>query len=153
MSLENVTRLDGFAAGSVGPLAITTWDGVPTLEHARAAVSTLDRVRTKEKIVLIMAVVGANTPPPDAEVRNLVGQAMTAVGDKMRAAVQVVEGQGFRAAAIRGVLIGMGLLIRAKHPEKVCQTVAEAAQFLAQHSEGRLQPTDIVRAVTELRGT
>jgi hypothetical protein len=77
---------------------------------------------------------------------------MAALGDKARAVVQVVEGQGFRAAAIRGVLIGMGLVIRPKHPEKVCQTVGEGAQFLCQYSDGRLLPHDVVRAVAELRG-
>lgn len=151
MRVEQITRLPGFACGAVGPIAISVWDGPATTTHARAAAALLASVHRAEKSMLVLAVLGPNNPPPDGEVRDIIAQQVTKCEDRIRAVSQVIEGQGFRAATIRAVLTGMSLVLRTKRPEKVCNTVEEAASFLAPHTQGRVSAFDITRAVAELR--
>lgn len=153
MDVVNLVRVDGFGCGSVGPLAISVWDEPPTERHARHAAELLSEVGARHSGVLVLAVVGESTPPPNNEVREILGVAMSRLvkAGKVLAASQVVEGQGFRAAAIRGVLIGMGIVIRPQHPEKVFATVLEAATFLAEKSDGQVSSRDIIRAVDAIR--
>lgn len=149
--MENVAKSAGFATAAFGPLALSVWDSIPTPSQARSAATLLATLAKTEKNILVMAVLGANVPPPDGEVREILSQQLAKIDDRVRAVANVIEGQGFRAATVRAVLTGMSLVLRTKRPEKVCNSVEEAGLFVASHSDRRLTMTDVTRAVADLR--
>ena len=152
MKLENVTRVRGFASGSFGPLAVSIWDAPARVDDARVAADLLSTVSRHSAPLLVLAVLGPETPPPDGPVRDMLAKRITELGDKKIACVaNVVEGQGFRAAALRGVLSGMGAMIRPKFPQITAATIPEASQALAENSQNRLTSLAIAQAVRELR--
>jgi hypothetical protein len=151
MELQYVRKSPGFVAGAFGPLVVSVWDATPTEEHARHAVSVLSQVARVERRMLVVAIVGRDTPPPDSVVRDLVAKEMARVSPNVAGMAQVIEGLGFRAATMRAVLTGMGIVIKPSYPQKVCLTVDEAGDFLFGHSDGRLTAQAIVRAVRQMR--
>lgn len=151
MSLTSVVSGAGFAAGIVGPLHVTVWDTAVGVAHARMASDLLAKLGRNEDRVLVMAVLGPNTPPPDSVVREIFATEFGRLGPRVVAVANVIEGQGFRAAAMRAVVTGLTLVIRAAHPQKACSTIDEGSHFLADLSDGRLTPSAITRAVFQLR--
>jgi hypothetical protein len=100
----------------------------------------------------VLSVLGPNTPPPDSVVRQFIANAFAKRENQILALAQVVEGEGFRVAALRAVLIGIAMLIRPPFPQKAFPTILEASEFLATHSEGRLKGTAIATATHQIRG-
>jgi hypothetical protein len=151
MKLEHVATSTGFAAGGLGPLAVSIWEGISTPEKARAAASLLARMANTEPSLLVLAVLGPDVPPPDGEVREILTRQLRESGDRVCAMANVIEGRGFRAATVRAVLTGMSLVLRTQRPDRVCDSVEEGASFLASLSDGRLTASDVIQAVTQLR--
>lgn len=152
MKLENVTRVRGFASASFGPLAISIWDTTARVDDARIAADLLTTVSRRDSPILVLAVLGPETPPPDGPVRDMLAKRLTELGEKKISCVaNVVEGQGFRAAALRGVLIGMAAIIRPKYPQVTCASVPEGSQVIAENSGGRLMATAVGQAILALR--
>ena len=143
----------GLASAAFGPLAISVWTSAPTLEHASTAATLLASLGKVQPKLLVLAVLGPNTPPPDGAVREILAHQLTRLGAQIAAVANVVEGQGFRAATMRAVLTGMVLVIRPTYPQRACATIEEAAGFLAERSDTRLDAPGIVRAVQKLRGS
>jgi hypothetical protein len=151
MEIQLVGKSVGFAAGSYGPIALSVWNGPSTPEHARQAAALLAAVARAEDKILMMAVLGPEVPPPDAAVREILSEQIQKIEKQILATANVIEGQGFRAATIRAVITGMGLVIRPPYPQKVFARVEQGAAFLAENSQGRLSASNVVRAVHDLR--
>jgi hypothetical protein len=151
MELQFVRKSPGFVAGAFGPLVVSVWDSTPTEQHARDAVSVLASVARVERRMLVMAVVGRDTPPPDSIVRDIVAKEMARVSANVAGMAQVIEGLGFRAATMRAVLTGMGIVIKPSYPQKVCLTIDEASEFLFTHADGRLTAQQMLRAARQMR--
>jgi hypothetical protein len=150
LKLQVVERSTEFSCGSYGPLAISVWDRPATEPDARAASQLLRTLSTTRSEVLVLAILGPNTPPAGSEIRDIIGKALQDLGPKLRGSATVVEGQGFRAAALRAALLGMSMVVRSSHPQKTFATVGEAAAFLSTLSD-ELRESNIVQAVTQLR--
>jgi hypothetical protein len=97
----------------------------------------------------MLSVVGSDCTVPPASVRNRLISEVKSVQKQLIAAVTVIEGSGFRAAAVRGAVTGMTLLLRASYPAKTFATVRDAGEFLA--TIAPLGAEDITRAVEQLR--
>lgn len=151
MKLESVISGPGFASGVYGPVLISVWDSAATVEQARSASSLLAALGRTEDHILMMAVLGPSCPPPDNAVRDIFAAEINRLGGRITAVANIVEGQGFRAAAMRAVLTGLTLVIRSSQQQRACATVDEGAHFLAEHSQGRLTAAAISRAVIQLR--
>lgn len=151
MRLESVINGPGFASGIFGPLHLSVWDTAATLEQARSAAANLALLGRTEEQILLMAVLGPNCPPPDGAVRDVFAAEINRLNGRIAAIANIVEGQGFRAAAMRGVLTGLALVIRSGQQHKACASVDEGSRFLAEHSQGRLTAAHIARAVIQLR--
>src|SRR5690606_3582075 len=121
---------------------IVTWSGVlasrwqatPTKEklellgrHQRAlAEATVDR-----KIV-VLTVLGSDTGfMLTGEARKAAEAVAKAGSEFLIGLAQVVEGEGFGAAAARAVMSGIQLAVRAGYPTKVFGTVDEALPWVA----------------------
>lgn len=151
MKLESVFTSAGFATGRFGPLHLSIWDAAATREPALKAIEVLAALGRQEDRVLVMAVLGPNTPPPDNVVRDLFAAEFGRLGKRVAAVANVIEGSGFRAATMRAVVTGLTLVIRAGHPQRACPTIDDGALFIAEHSEGRLSVDQIRRAALDLR--
>lgn len=151
MKLESVISTPGFASGVYGPLLVSIWDTAATVDQARSAASMLAALGRTEDQILMMAVLGPSCPPPDNAVRDIFAAEINRLSGRIAAVANIVEGQGFRAAAMRAVLTGLALVIRSPQLQKACPTVDDGAHFLADHSHGRLTASAISRTVIQLR--
>lgn len=153
MRLESVIHGPGFATAVYGPLHLSVWDTATTIDQARSAASNLATLGRTEEHILMMSVLGPSCPPPDSAVREVFATELNRLTGRIAAVANIVEGQGFRAAALRGVLTGLALVIRSAQQQRTCASVDEGGHFLAAHSGGRLTAAAISRAVIQLRPT
>jgi hypothetical protein len=130
-----------------GPIVAVVWRG----ELTEAAVSHVERVlvRTAEQsaeAIAFVTIASFRAPIPSQEIRTRIVECYRALGPRLHAVAQVVEGEGFWAAAARCVMAGIGLLSRGQHRMSVFGTprdalvwlggqtgVAELAAAMAQH--------------------
>ncbi|HTU57427.1 MAG TPA: hypothetical protein VMF89_03320 [Polyangiales bacterium] len=79
----------------------------------------------------LLVLIDENAPPPPGELeRSAIKAAYVAVRPVVRCAVQVVEGEGFAAAAKRSVLMIINLATAIGYPIRVTGNVAEATKVL-----------------------
>lgn len=79
----------------------------------------------------MMVLISANEPPPDELARRAIHASYVAMQRSVRAAVHVVEGEGFMASAKRSVITVMNLTNCFGFPIKVVSTVSDGAVKLA----------------------
>lgn len=93
---------------------------------------------------------------PDAEVRAALDSMAPVVAPYYAAVACLYEGEGFRAAMIRGVIASFQLLGRAKYPQKVFSSPDECAAWLAQKAPEagmRLKDSaELAEAIAFVRG-
>jgi hypothetical protein len=147
--LAGANRKDRFCAAALGPLAILIFDRGTTRDDAEAVAQLLTQVARVHPKLAILSVVGSDCTVPDASVRNRLTSEVKTIQKQLLAAVTVIEGSGFRAAAVRGAVTGMTLLLRASYPAKTFASVDEAGEFLDGIIE--LGGADITNAVELLR--
>jgi hypothetical protein len=82
-----------------------------------------------------LCAIGADVPPPDAELRKASNQMVAGLGKRLRCVACVIEGEGFRAATTRSVLAGMALLLRSSGPAiRIVANAGDAAAWIAQQA-------------------
>lgn len=155
-------RMDPQAAqvlSSESPLVLGHWKnffvvvytGALTESDVRRLLPTFERfARTAPKPIGLYIVVEEQVPLPAQPVREEMAHFMKSVGPHVRASALVQEGDGFRAAAVRSVAIGINLVARQPYPHKVFASSLEAAQWLAT-SFPEIQPQELTRAVASIR--
>jgi hypothetical protein len=82
-----------------------------------------------------LLVIRSDVPPPSDEVRAYIKRELSR--SSMLAAAQVVEGTGFRGAAMRSVLTMIQLAIRPRYSMKIFDNVKTGATWLAEELEER----------------
>ncbi len=151
MLLEHIQRSGGVCVGAFGSIAIAVWDETPTFEQAKLVTSILTRMsRTHEEFALV-AVVGRNCSIPDGPIRELIIDEMRRCGTQIRALANVVESEGFAAAAVRAVVTGMAVILRPAHQVKTFTTIADATLFLKSFMPRNAPARQLNDVVTELR--
>jgi|GEM_PF-3566522 len=78
----------------------------------------------------LLVLIDENAPPPGEPERAAIKDAYVTVRTVVRCAVQVVEGEGFAAAAKRSVLMIINLATAIGYPIRVTGNVAEATKIL-----------------------
>ena len=69
-------------------------------------------------------------------------------GQRLKVPAVCFEGTGFRAAAARGVIVGLGMLVKSSFPNKVVSSVNDAATWLSTALPKPVTaPRSIVRAI------
>jgi len=98
----------------------------------------------------LFVVVEAGAKPPEGEARRI----LTVLGTKLEGALGcafVSEGEGFGAAAMRGIMTSMSLLVRPRFPVKVFARVEQGAAWLTSVAPS-YRPEHLVEAVAQMRG-
>jgi hypothetical protein len=79
----------------------------------------------------LLVLIDAHAPPPAEPERAAIKNAYVTVRDVVRCGVQVVEGEGFAAAAKRSILMIINLATDIGYPIRVAGNVSEAAATLS----------------------
>jgi hypothetical protein len=101
-----------------------------------------------DRVVSITVIEPSAGSPPPADVR---AQTSALTREYKSTAAIVIEGNGFRAAAMRTVISGMYLFSRQTYPYKILGTVAEGARWIESAAGEGLRATVIERAVETAR--
>lgn len=111
----------------------------------RKAMESLEG-RYPGKLVLL-STVAEGAPLPGPEARAALAEAMRAGGNRVQRSALHFEGNGFRAAAVRGVTTGLILVARQPYPHQVFKSLEEAAAWVAPEIDTRelLGAVDAVR--------
>ena len=77
-----------------------------------------------------ISVVEADAPLPPAGVRARISSDML-LASSFRFSAMVYEGSGFRAAAVRSVIISIGMFTKLPFPHRTFATVSDASEWIA----------------------
>lgn len=125
---------EAWALYSYRSLLVLIWRRDPKMEDVGQLAPSLDRVLRRNRQPMVMAAVaGARQRPPDAEVRGALQQGIRNLDGKVVAAVNIVLGSGFHAAAMRAVLSGFSLVARQRHPVAFVADAKAASGFILEH--------------------
>jgi hypothetical protein len=97
----------------------------------------------------IVVVPAGAKPPPEAQ-RKAIDGVLTRLSSHLRGLVWVVEGRGFGAAAVRGVLIGLSLYGRRAYPTQVSSSLDDALGWLFTRLETPASPREISQAARRI---
>jgi hypothetical protein len=121
-----------FMLASCGPVFIVEWRVNTTMEGCRALRTECERFgRTQPGGVGLLTIINANAPAPGASERVAIADFLRAGSSYIKSSAVVVEGQGFRAALVRGVVTGLTLLAKQAFPHRVI-SMEEALQMLSE---------------------
>lgn len=124
----------------------------------RATVEALERgsqawsLRSSAPSPLLIVVEPA-VPPPEDDVRRRLADYMLRYQDRTLVEAAVYEQEGFRGAVVRGVMTGLRVLARAKHPAKTFAELSEAVPWLLEQLSPaqRARAPELLAAVRALR--
>lgn len=139
--------------GQLGPTFFIVWKErtlATTVERMRETM--LRRMRAIEGRIGILIVVAPDAPMPDAAARQGIAKLFADLGDRLAGSALAYEGEGFRAAAVRGVVTGIALLVRRPFPHRIFESARSGAEWLAgELAKGgaEVAPSELV-ACTEL---
>ncbi|HEX6244130.1 MAG TPA: hypothetical protein VFZ61_24610 [Polyangiales bacterium] len=85
----------------------------------------------------ILCVIEPTSEPPPQALREAAAALLTKLGPQLRCVAFVIEGSGFRAAMIRGVLSGIEFLRRSTYPTRYFAEVGRAAAWVASETGGQ----------------
>lgn len=141
--------------GWLDKLLIAVWRG-STIEGAEVFYEEMKRgFELYEKGVGHLAVIEPKTPMPPTEARQRISQVFDEYPKSCSVVAVVFEGSGFFASAVGSVASGIMLLTGRNTPFKVCNSLPEAALFIAQHMTiygEPMSPGLCKQAVDHLRG-
>ncbi len=143
---------DAHVAALCGRTFIVVWKGAITLPAVTALGESLREAARSSRGERLgsLSVVEAGHPVPTPEARDRSIVLMREV--PIAYAAIVYEGTGFGAAAVRGVITGIALVVGSALPMRVLPTVAEAARWAAATSPEHGTAREIEAAVAWLRG-
>jgi serine/threonine-protein kinase len=144
-----------------GPVFLTVWKKVTRPDYARSiqfAVRDLAHSVPNERVACL-TIIEEKAELPNAESRTAVANIFRFNLEHIVCSANVMEGEGFRAAAVRGVVTGIALVARQPFPNHVFSSVSQAARWIAQAfaKEGdhvtasRLSASDLIDAVDQVR--
>lgn len=99
--------------------------------------------------------IAADAPVPDAPTRAILDAGVPLVSPYFCCVSAIFEGEGFRAALVRGVLTSFQLISRVKYPQKVFSSLDECAVWMTPKLQAAGMsietPSEIVAAMTAVR--
>jgi hypothetical protein len=120
----------------VGNVELILSREAPTSQVMRTIVAELDSLaKVCREGTGALLIVNSDCPPPDEAARSYIRAELAR--SSMLAAVQVVEGTGFRGAAMRAVLSVLQLALRPPFPMHITGNLDEGARFLCDELKSR----------------
>ena len=143
------------AFGTWQHLVIVVWKQQTTVQALRSVGAlTFALAKDSGHKIGLLSIVEDGAPLPTAEVRKVTADVLRGVPIKLSA--MVFEGHGFRAAAVRGVITGIGLLARTPYPHRTFAMVEDAAVWIEEETRAdgpdAMLRGSVARAVARFRG-
>lgn len=136
---------------------VATWEGLiiqlwigGTPAHAVRDVRNLAR-QMGDSFLIAIVVIAANAEMPNEEARAELSAFSKEAGSVTRRAAIVFEGAGFRASAVRSIMVGLTFAANITMKYKIFATVSEGARWLAEEPTLRLDATLLEGVVRDLR--
>jgi hypothetical protein len=149
-----VTRTHDYALASWNEIVAVVWRHQTTLEGIESSKALVAEVAYRyPRGIAMLTIVSDVAPMPSSEARQAMAHLM-ATSPFIRCSALIMEGTGFRAAAVRSVVTGLTLLARHEFPHRVCEVEAAVRMYLdvMPGVTGRAWDADTVRAaIDELR--
>jgi hypothetical protein len=147
-----LTHDAGFALARCGNAFVNVWSAPATLDR-------LQRTREHEQRIVdgapggivVLSILVDSAFQIGASERDEASQLARQFETATRAHAYVIEGSGFRTAAMRAVIAGIQLVTRTRHPSKVFGDIAAAAAWLAPQAEPPLRPQELIDTVARAR--
>lgn len=141
-----------YAFGAHRNLAIAVWRRETTVEAIQQLRRHLsDLGLTARHDLLLLTLVERAAHPPSAAARQATAEQLRSSAGMICRAATVLEGDGFRAATVRSIAIGLSLLASQPFPYKVFSSARDAAEWLASESTSELGSSEIVEALERIR--
>ena len=150
-----VTKNHDYALASWNEIVAVVWRHERTLEAVRQldeAVAEL--ARSHPKGIGMLTIVSEGAPLPPSAARKAIADLLTASSAFIRCSVVIMEGTGFRAAAVRSVVTGLTMLAKHDFPHQICDVegaVRMYADVLPRATGRALDPNAVRAAINVLR--
>lgn len=126
-----VEESDNFVLASWQQIFAVVWRQDTTLEGARALHrQCLEFASKHPRGIGLLTIVSATAPMPPSPVRQAVADFLAAGSTFIKCSAVLMEGAGFRAAAVRSVVTGLTMLAKQAYPHRVC-SLPDAVTMLA----------------------
>jgi hypothetical protein len=142
----------GYAIATCGNVFISVWKEPSTLDrldHVRACEQKL--VDQSPGGIVVLTVLMDTSFKVDSNVRDKAAGIARQFAAVTRAHAYVIEGSGFRTAAMRAVIAGINTFVRTGHPVKVFSDQASAVGWLATQSGQALDVAQLDEAIAGAR--
>jgi hypothetical protein len=143
---------DGLATGAIANVYVAIWRDLKTRSRSDREAGGLRKVRAMHpRNTVYLCVVEPTTSPPDEAMRRAAVEMLRAASEDLVAVAAVVEGDGFRAAMVRGVLTAMQRFVGLKGlPVRYFGDVSSATAWIAEGYSAAAAGT-IASATAKLR--
>lgn len=149
-----VTKTHDYALASLNEIAAIIWLRETTLEGIQSSNRLVAEVaRHHPKGIALLTVISEVAPMPSSEARRALADLMSA-HLRIRCSAVIMEGTGFRAAAVRSVVTGLMLLSHHEYPHRMCDVDGAVKMYtdVMPGVTGRAwDPNKIRAAINELR--
>jgi hypothetical protein len=150
-----VEKDDNYVLASWQQIFAVVWRQDTTLEGAQALQRECCKFATKHpRGIGLLTIVSEKAPMPASPVRQAVADFLGQGSTYIKCSAVLMEGTGFRAAAVRSVVTGLTMLAKQAYPHRVC-SLPDAVTLLAKTlpvASGRaVNPTALRTAIDELR--
>jgi len=149
-----VTKTHDYALATWNEIAALVWRHDTTLEGIQNSNTLVaDVARQHPKGIALLTLISEVAPMPSSEARKTLAELMSS-NRFIRCSAVIMEGTGFRAAAVRSVVTGLTLLSRHEFPHRICDVEGAVKMYtdVMPRVTGRAWDPDAVRrAINDLR--
>lgn len=149
-----VTKTHDYALASLNEIVAIIWRHETAIEGIQSSNQLVTEVaRNHPKGIALLTVISAVVPMPSSEARTALSELMNK-HRLIRCSAVIMEGTGFRAAAVRSVVTGLALLSRQDYPHRICDVEGAIKMYtdVMPGVTGRAWDPDGIRAaINELR--
>lgn len=149
MAFDRVVHLGpGLVVGEFGPICVTIWrDSVDLARFQKQAEGVAAIAAKYPGKGAFVCIIEPTCEPPNDQLRKASVELINAHDDKLSCIAGVIEGQGFRPAIARSILVTMALLFRKRAPHQFFSDVRGAAKWVGKHVD-----VDAARFITVVEG-
>ena len=134
---------------------VVVWRRDTTLEAVAALHRECREFATKHPLGIgLLTIVSEKAPMPPSPARHAVADFLAQGSAYIKCSAVLMEGTGFRAAAVRSVVTGLTMLAKQAYPHRVCSlpdAVAMLSHTLTRVGGRALNATAMHAAIDELR--
>jgi hypothetical protein len=121
------------ALGSWRNLVVVVWRSetqIPAIERCSALIGEVAR---RHGSAALLQIVEPTAVPPESEIRKAISAMLKGHARDLTCSAVVFEGDGFRAAGVRGVVTAISLLSRTPFPHVIFASPLSAINWTARH--------------------